>query len=48
MEEPENVTRASTESRARAPQLTVTSTGCLFLSLGIQVCGALLSTFTLG
>ena len=43
MDEPENVTRTSTQGRSRAPQLTATSPGCPFLSLGIQVCGALRS-----
>jgi len=44
MDEPENATRTSTEGRARARQLTATSSGCPFLSLGIQVCGPLRST----
>jgi len=48
MDEPENVTRISTEGTARAPQLTVTRPGFPFLSLEIQVRGALRSTFTLG
>jgi len=44
MDEPENVTQTSAEGRARAPQLTATSPGCPFLSLGIQVYGAFRST----
>jgi len=48
MDQPENVTRISTEGTASAPQLTVTRSGCPFLSLEVQVCGALLSTLTLG
>jgi len=47
-DQPENVTRISTEGTASAPQLTVTRSGCPFLSLEVQVCGALLSTLTLG